>query len=236
MGDTGLPKSLFSEIKGRSFIYPSAGYDFAEPFRLFSSHCDELIFVDINYRFKNRPPPLFEGWQLVNVDTIGNANEHIRTIEGKLRRYREVSPAWRRQTYRSEIDSREVVVTQRRGFGQYAIRELPDESLGVFFHRGDSSGEGGSRVLFLGNQNLSHEPIARVFDSIKRKLSYPALIASDGSNIQFAKIRRAIVDEKFASKGFSAAGLRWSQVARLPWRLGVTVIWKVWPALEHETY
>jgi hypothetical protein len=235
MFDAGLPKSIFSDVKGRTFIYPSAGDDFEEPFRLFSGHCDELIFVDINYDFDCRPSPAFDGWRLVKVDIFGSTKERIRIIEGERRSYREVSPAWRRQIYRCEVGSREVVVTQRRGFGQYAIRELPDESLGIFFHRGDSGGEGGSGVLYLGNQTLKHEPIARVFDTIKTKLSYPALIASDGSNIMFPKIRRAVSDGNFSLNGFSAGGLRWTQVAKLPWRLGATVIWKVQP-IAAETW
>jgi len=46
-------------------------------------------------------------------------------------------------------DGRRLTVIRRCGYEQYALGEFPNRSIGVFVHRGDSPGEGGSNVCFL---------------------------------------------------------------------------------------
>jgi hypothetical protein len=61
--------------------------------------------------------------------------EERTTAEG--RRYRYLKPARLKVVYERSSDGRRVTVIRRRGFGQYALAELVDRSLGVFVHRGD---------------------------------------------------------------------------------------------------
>jgi len=56
--------------------------------------------------------------------------------------------------------NREISIIRRRGFGQYALNEFPDDSLSIFCHRGDSSGEGGSGVRYLDNIKIKHPPLS----------------------------------------------------------------------------
>ena len=224
-----LPVDAFNGISGKSFLYPSAGSDWEQPFRIFAPYVDEFIFADIGYQFSTPKPMSFEGWDLCSSDTrlTGPATDQMRCVQDSSSRYRDIHPAWLKQTFKQQGTGKTVTVTRRRGFGQYAIDELPNASLGVFLHRGDSMGEGGSGVFYFGNKRLEHPPLNRIFDNLKRKLAFPALIASDGSNSKIMQLRVAARDAQSDLTMFSAFGLRWTLVARIPWHIGDTVLWRV---------
>jgi hypothetical protein len=63
------------------------------------------------------------------------------------------------------------------------LAEFADHSIGVFVHRGDSPGEGGSNVYFLANKRCDHQPLSNLYDKLSDKLADQALIVSDGSNV-----------------------------------------------------
>ena len=65
--------------------------------------------------------------------------------------YRKLEPGRLKQLYERVSDSRRLTVIRRRGFGQYVLGEFPNRSIGVFVHRGDSPGDGGSNTYFLAN-------------------------------------------------------------------------------------
>jgi hypothetical protein len=224
-----LPVDAFNGTSGKSLLYPCAGSDWEQPFQVFAGYVSEFIFVDIGYQFREPAPMGFEGWDICESETrtIGQPFDEMRYIVAGNTRYRDIEPAWLVQTFRQQKTGRTVTVTRRRGFGQYAIDELRDASLGVFFHRGDSSGEGGSNVFYLANRKFGHRPLDRLFDNLKRKFTFPALIASDGSNTQVRQLRRVAMEPESQVSEFSSFGLLWKKVARIPWQRGDTVLWRV---------
>ena len=123
---------------------------------------------------------------------------------------------------------RVVEVCLRRGFGQYALHEVTDGTLGMFMHRGDSGGEGGSGVCYLANQRMSHAPISDLFDVIKRKLTMPGLIASDGSNSAIRELNSA-ASEGNDIESFVSHGLLWQKkmIIHRSRSSRLTVVWSV---------
>lgn len=214
--------------KGSVFLYPCAGSDVVEPIDGFGAQMDTFVFVDIRYRFDRFQFDLPAGWHeepaSVRIDGPLRSRTH-RITDGKTR-YRDIEPAWRRSQCVHAATGRTIELVFRRGFGQYALHELPDESLGVFFHRGDSSGEGGSGVIFLGNRRMRHAPISNQMDVIRRKLACPALIVSDGSNTRIRELGAASRGAPSVSS-FLGHGLKWERVRTLKRN---AVVWRVAPA------
>lgn len=171
-----LDVALLRTLPGRIFFYPSAGSDWMEPLTQFIEWMDEFRFIDIRYQFKNARPIPLGGWDLLEDSAVllgpAVSRGHI-LQDGKGCEFRHIEPAWLSHAYRNPRDGRQVLVTRRRGFGQYALHELPDSSVGVFWHRGDSAGEGGSNVWYLANRPRRHPPLSNLFEVIKRKLAYP---------------------------------------------------------------
>lgn len=238
MRQYALNDSIFDGIPGRSFIYPCSGKDWDEPLAVFADWFDEFHFVDLHYQFSHLSPIKSSRWTLLPARTAleGPAKDFIRYVETGSRSHCDISPAWLRETYACQQSDRTIRITRRRGFGQYALDELPDASLGVFFHRGDSTGEGSSNTWFLANRKPSHPPLGCLFDKIKRKLAYPALIVSDGSNTNIRQLRMASQASNSNSPtgsvdtAFDCFGLHWRQVGEI----GVsprkrTIIWRIEP-------
>ncbi|KDB52906.1 hypothetical protein X805_15100 [Sphaerotilus natans subsp. natans DSM 6575] len=212
--------------KGSAFIYPCAGSDVVGPIEHFGQQMETFVFVDIRYQFSRFEVRKPAGWH-EDPDSV--------LIEGPLRsgispvfldgqrHYRHIKPAWRHSQYVHAATGRTIDVVFRRGFGQYALHEMPDESLGVFFHRGDSLGEGGSGVFFLANRHKHHAPLSNLLDVIKRKVAYPALIVSDGSNTSIRALQAAGHGDT-SVQVFFRHGLRWERVRTL--NRG-SVVWRV---------
>lgn len=212
-------------------MYPCAGKDFVEPFTAFADQFDTALFVDIGYQFNQFETPKFDGWRAVEgtLSVEGPPTDRVRRVAKHGHSFREVVPAWWRCRYQ-KIESRKTVeLVLRRGFGQYALRELNTGQLGMFLHRGDSSGEGGSGTQFFANHRMDHEPLSMLLDVIKTKLSVPAWIGSDGSNTPIRELTGAAAGTEGHSE-FSRHGLLWRRAQTLPWRLNrATVLWQVTP-------
>ena len=214
---------------GKVFMYPCSGQDISESIRAFGDQMDTFLFVDIGYQFQQFRMPATPGWSEVvgSVMVVGQPRDSIRNVENGKTHYREVQPAWRSSSYQNVDTGRLIDVVFRRGFGQYALHEVADGTLGMFMHRGDSAGEGGSGTCFLANRRMTHEPISRLLDVIKRKLATPALIASDGSN---TTIRQLVAGARGddSIKSFRKHGLEWTRAASMPGNAGrQTVLWQV---------
>lgn len=212
----GLRRTLDMEalygITGRSFFYPCAWQDWNEMLDAFGDVIDDFHFADVNYQFAKPMPIEHPRWKLLPDQStlIGPAFDSMRSVEDVKHRYRDITPAWLRERYINPESGRTIHVTRRRGFGEYALNELPDGSLGVFCHRGDSGIELGSSVCFLGNQKKRHEPLSNLFNKIKHKLAYPALIVSDASNTTIRQLSVASVEVEF-----DQFGLHWKRVGEL---------------------
>lgn len=217
------------KLRGKKLLYPCAGSDVTEPFKLFAPYLDELIFVDINYQF-HRPKLLsFTGWteDVTQASLVGPPSIEMAYIKCNDLCYREMKPAWFSRTYVNDSTRHKVKVTLRRGFGQYALNELGDHELGVFFHRGDSSGEGGSNVFYFGNRPSRHPPLANLLEKIQRKLAYPAIVVSDGSNADVRQLRRASSSNEGFFEPFKLHNLLWEPIWRAPFFDRFCVYWRV---------
>ena len=218
-----LDMNALERVAGRSFFYPCAWEDWNEPLDAFGDLIDEFHFVDVGYQFSRPVPIRSDRWVLQPEYSglTGPAVDTMRFVVNGSRRYREIDPAWCRERYLDRTTGKAVSVTRRRGFGQIALDELPDNSLGVFCHRGDSSVEGGSCTWYLANLNKSYAPLSRLFEKIKRKLAYPALIVSDGSNTSIRQIRDCCAERAGGEQTLSLAnefdhfGLHWQRVGEL---------------------
>jgi hypothetical protein len=218
-----LDMNAIKKVAGRSFFYPCAWKDWIEPLDAFGDLIEEFHFVDLRYQFSRPVPMESTRWVLQPEfsSLTGPAVDKLRIVVSGERRYREIEPAWWRERYVDRTTGRAVRVTRRRGFGQIALDELPDNSLGVFCHRGDSLGEGGSGTWYLANHNMSYSPLSRLFDTIKRKLAYPALIVSDGSNTRIRQITDCCIERSYRKQALSLVtefdhfGLHWQRVGEL---------------------
>lgn len=218
---------------GKVFMYPCSGLDISQPIDAFGDQFDTFLFVDTNYRFSRLRMPVVKGWREValSVQIEGPSIDCMRFVESGNRRYREIEPAWRRSRYKNIETGREIYVVLRRGFGQYALHEIVDGTLGMFLHRGDSGGEGGSGVCYLANRRMEHPPLDRLFEVIKRKLANRAFIASDGSNTSICELFSAAQEQSDIAM-FNKHNLLWQRMSTLV-RLDdrrLTVVWSVTPS------
>jgi hypothetical protein len=164
------------------------GEDWGEALDVFAGLLEAFWFADINYQ---------QGLRMRPVQGLTSQFRHLQpstrsgepdAIMGRRDGYRSLAPSTLQETYGRVGDGRRITVVRRRGFGQYALSsEFADGSIGVFMHRGDSRGEGGSNVYYLANKRCSHEPLSSLFDKLSRKLANRALIVSDGSNSHIIK-------------------------------------------------
>jgi hypothetical protein len=183
-----------SAVRGKTLLYPSAGRDWEEPLRLFDRYADRFWFADINYPAGLKLPPLYQAnaaYQLLSQEIIGDSTAKMEQRQDERgRQYRYLPPSNLREVYKPMGQTRLISVNRRRGFGQYAlVKEFHDGEIGIFMHRGDSPGEGGSKVYFLANMNARHEPCGRLFDKLSRKLADRALIITDGSNTHMKRLK-----------------------------------------------
>ena len=232
------PVSLAS-LEGRSLFYPSAGFDWSEFLTTFADHIDEFRFADTQYQFdRNFGSPFVDPseYRKIASDLDGNPTAQTETRkDASADAYDFVKPAHLTEVYERILDGRRLKVIRRRGYGQYALAEFSDRSIGVFVHRGDSPGEGGSNVVFLGNQKRRHEPLSNLFDKLTQKLADRALIISDGSNARakfLAKFHNTDVSgaEAFAVQRetlFSFGAFEWKCVGYANRRYGPTLVWEV---------
>jgi len=83
-----------------------------------------------------------------------------------------IEPCILTETYYHQNSKRYIEINYRRGYGFSAFRKN-NNSIGIFFYRGDSLGEGGSGNLWMSRNHLSE---------ICYKLIDGGLIITDGSN------------------------------------------------------
>ncbi len=217
---------------GKVFMYPCAGLDIPDVVKTFGIYFNTFLFVDIHYDFRRLVVPLVPGWSEVpgTRRLKGKPSDTVRIVQTDIHHYREVEPAWLTVDLQAQTTGRVVQLCLRRGFGQYALHELNPGSLAMFFHRGDSTGEGGSNTCFLANLRQRHLPLSMLMNAIKSKFAYPALIGSDGSNTQIRKLRQAGRGDDGIAQ-FRSHALVWQRDMTLtrPHDSRRTVIWRVSP-------
>jgi hypothetical protein len=176
-----IDQNALADLHGKCLFYPCSGADLLTPLRLFSPFVQDFWFVDRGYfstghqdtrhcgldrPAKNHTPVLDNDpdYKLLQVSINGpdNLSPGVGDIE----------PCIRREVYEHLPTMYQVSVRKRRGYGFSCFRK-DIQSLGVFFYRGDSHGEGGS-----GNHWLKKEHIREVLE----KLNDRGLMVLDGSD------------------------------------------------------
>jgi hypothetical protein len=206
--------------------------DIPDAVQHFGDQFDTFLFVDVRYKFRELSIPPIKNWEEVlgTRRLQGKRADPVRTEYLGKRKVRHVEPAWWRVNYRHIQTGRTIEICLRRGFGQYALQELADGSLGMFLHRGDSCADGGSGVCYLANRKTSHQPLSRLFEVIKRKLAKSALIGSDGSNTSICELY-ATGHGRADITTFTKYGLLWQRETHIdrPGDCRRTVVWRVSP-------
>jgi hypothetical protein len=188
------PEALDS-VRGAALFYPVAGTDCRDAIACFAPFITDFGFVDVNY-FTSRPadavPPLIGGsspfeFQGFTLDGPAIARHEVRVDAVSGTSYRFLEPCTRSEVYSHTPTSSLITVNRRRGYGQRSILQVQD--IGVFFHRGDSRGEGGSCIYWLSK---------RMWPLIGSRMRQGGLIASDGS---MTKLRPRI--RQFSNKYLS---------------------------------
>jgi hypothetical protein len=180
-GRVFVDPSALEQIQGTALFYPGSGADIITPIRLFAPYVQEFWFIDRGYfrsgyqdtrdygldRRAGRHSPVLNSdphYQLLNVRIEGREDHSIRLDD--------IDPCVRTEEYEHLPSGRIIRINKRRGYGYSALRNVMS-TIGVFFYRGDSRGEGGS-----GNHWLKKEHIREVL----AKLSDNGLMVLDGSD------------------------------------------------------
>lgn len=223
-------------IRGTTFFYPSAGVDHDEALAVFQNHVATFWFCDVGYPPGLNLSPAFansECWRLVQTDRTGKLNALMEQRVAGGRSFRFLPPSRLEETYETD-GGRQLIVIRRRGFAQIALsQEFAKLSIGVFMHRGDSTGEGGSNVYYLANKNTIYEPCGKLFLKISQCLRDRALVISDGSLTKIRALKRFHNTDVDGAKAFSFyrnhnfpfGGFSWTCVGWLRRKNGPTLVW-----------
>lgn len=237
-----LDTSLLEPLEGSTLFYPCSGNDLITPITLFSPYISNFWFVDRGYftpghqdtRFDGLDAPADEQPPLLADNPLYRLLDT--RIKGKVsqRRKVDIDPCILTEHYEHLATGKTICIHKRRGYGFSAFRNEDLGDLGVFFYRGDSSGEGGS-----GNHWLKADHMGEIL----AKLLPGGLIVSDGSDgacyyskgAAYGPVLRqyrdskkniqAIMDEKPAFK--DKLGHQFKCVGYAGHRYGPTLIWQV---------
>jgi hypothetical protein len=177
---------VLDSLRGAALFYPSAGEDWYEPLMAFAPAIAEFWFVDVGY-FTLRPAdvvrPLVQDSAVLDFQGFALVGPALARPERRLdpsgQSYPFIEPCTRTEIYVHRSTNTPIRVHRRRGFGQRSISLVPD--IGVFFHRGDSPGEGGSNVYWLSK---------RWFPTLSRHLRDGGLVATSGCLAHVRQLRQ----------------------------------------------
>lgn len=237
MSEFFVEPSWLNAVRGKRFYYPAANLDHLEALEVFHEVIDEFWFADIHYRAGLEMAPALVGdqrfrlLQVLKTGAIHAAREQRQDTLGQSFGYLEPSRLIERYEKR---DGRNLTVVRRRGYGQIGlVEEFSKKDLGVFMHRGDSPGEGGSNVWFLANCKSRYQPCGMLFDKLATRLADESLIVSDGSNCDIKRLKlfhnkNTNGEEAFnhhQGRDFDFHGFHWRCVGWLNQRYGPTLVW-----------
>lgn len=228
-------------LEGKTLYYPAAGDDYFDAFNLFKEKISKFTFCDLHYPRGLTLKPMLspnDGYQLISSERSGKPYSQITyRVDRSCGEYRWLHPSKLTETY---IDPNGKLLTtiRRRGFGEYGLSELNVGELGVFMHRGDSPGEGGSNLWFLANKTRNHPPCSMLFNVIASKVLDKLVIVSDGSNsripqltqyqryqFKYYRLDGSTLYEQRSTLTFSKYGFEWKCIGWMTRRYGPTLIW-----------
>ncbi|MEI6208855.1 MAG: hypothetical protein WCP20_18915 [Desulfuromonadales bacterium] len=231
--------TIFETIKGTSLFYPCSGNDMLVPVQLFSPHVTDFWFVDKGYFSPGNQDTRYYGLDIPAdkqsplLADVENYELLERNIEGPPQwdyNVRNIKPCILYERYRHRQSNTDIHIRRRRGYGFSAFRN-EISSIGVFFYRGDSQGEGGSGNLWLIREHL---------DEVCNKLINGGLIVTDGSNYghrsrrgplsryNFKEVKKTGQEIIDSCKSFTdKSGRRFECLGYVGHRYGPTLIWQV---------
>jgi hypothetical protein len=234
-----IPDKWLVAVAGTTLFYPCSGSDIAEPIAIFAPFMKDFWFADLDYPAGLRMAPALRetgdlSCSLLDVEIEGEASAEMVWLGN----CRFLPPSRRIETYRRR-DGSTFRVIRRRGFGEIGLgTEFADGSIGVFFYRGDSLGEGGSGLSFFANKRRRYSPLSDLFSLLSRKLAPPALVVTDGANTPrhgrapVAKFARTSISseeafEQCRGQRYMAGGHSRTCVGYAGQRYGPTLAWAV---------
>jgi hypothetical protein len=212
--DSGLDslQRALAGLAGGCLFYPSAGGDRELPLRVFRPWIRDFWFVDPTYDLERQygPPG--------HVCDVAFENVEGRTLVAGEPYTLHV----RHETYPDDQGDFAVHACRGRGFDAFhTLLRLRQKRVAVFFHRGDSPGEGGSSFRWLRNSRLL---------SVLGHLEPGGLIVSDGS-LAMRAFRQRVAEGRDTDpatyRPFERHGHRLECVAYLGPRYGPTLAWQV---------
>lgn len=220
-----MPLNLENMENSDLLFYPCSGGDWLSVFKLYADRASSFVFSDLGYQFNKQKiaeftSALLPNWlaQLDTIELVGPAVAFCKQVRTEsTSSYREIESACLRVNFYNRDTGRKVLVIWRRGFGQYALHELPDASVKIFCHRGDSSGDGGSNVFFFSNRIRRHAPLSKLYSTLKTKLMSRAFVVSDGSNASLRHLRNASEGKLAIGYELQIGELKWTLQSEVPW-------------------
>ena len=214
------------------------------PIRLLSPYVTKFWFVDRDYFTADSPGPV-----LGNIQCQAGTQDPLlidepdyefieRSISGPVIRPQgevDIQPCRMRENYLHRPTGKKIKIIIRCGYG-YSTLRTKIRTLGVFFYRGDSMGEGGSGNMWLGDPKHIKDVIAKLIDN--------GLLILDGSNgtkwtksldREYSPLWK-YQDHRFHSPEdvlstckpfFDKDGTRFTCVGHAGIRYGNTLIWQV---------
>lgn len=204
-------------------FYPCSGADLLAPIKTFAPYIKEFWFVDKDY-FRDMKPEqerpalaLKDGYKLLNVafrkidDSVWEGRKNV------YKAHYEVCPrVVRIETYQHLTSGSIITIHRHRRTGPSAL-ETEIDQLGIFYYRGDSNADGGSKTHWLtihkwatpGEQKRTLRKGALIFEVLD-KLVDGGLIVTDGSmcmgkNNPYRELQRFHSDHAIKAKAVNEA-------------------------------
>ncbi len=257
-----VDEEALSRVRDTALFYPCSGNDTSVPIQLFSPHVTDFWFLDFGYFSPGHQDTRHDGLDAPadKQEPILKANHKYRLLDKIIdgppsaqiqrkrdaktgKEYRDLEPCTLTEIYQHVPTNRNIRIHRRRGFGFSALRNQNlISSLGVFFYRGDSMGEGGSGDLWLAPDHLNE---------VCDKLVDGGFIVTDGSqhgynsNKEYEELwkwqksgigKRSLMEPEEIIKSTQPftdkAGRKFTCVGYAGERYGPTLIWQVRKSIQ----
>jgi hypothetical protein len=221
----------------KKLFYPCAGKDWKDAFHYFQKEIDEFIFCDLQYKFNFKNLKNFEinheEFERVSffIKPFVKIHDHTTNIENI-----KLIPAEYIQFIKYKTSNIRKKIIFKIQSGQDCLDQFNENEIYVFFHRGDSTGEGGSDLHFFSDKRNSSGAAENLYSKLIKKLAPISYVVSDGSNNEIIERQnlnlKNMTDEQISNeiigkKNFTYQNFQWFCVKRLNDRYGPTLVWKV---------
>jgi len=220
----------------KKLFYPCAGTDWKDAFRYFSEEVDEFVFCDLKYKFspKNLNKFLIRDKEYEEISFTLRPGVRIVDHTSNIKNIK-LMPAEYTKFIKHKISNKTKKIIFKMEPGQNCLDYFNDEEIYIFFHRGDSTGEGGSDLHFFTNKRNYDGTAENLYSRLIKKLAPISFIASDGSNndvireqnLDFKDMTDEQIQKEVIGKKFTDNILDWTYLRRLNDRYGPTFVWEV---------